>query len=57
MSFSNLSATGLGDIMPVTPPARVLVMLEQFTGVGYLVMVVSRQVGMLGARHRSKRQS
>lgn len=50
LSFTNLSATGLGDTIPVTAPARVLVILEQFSGVGYLVMVVSRQIGMLGAR-------
>ena len=50
LSFTNLSATGLGDILPVTAPARVLVMLEQFTGVGYVVMVVSRLIGMTSTR-------
>jgi len=56
LSFTNLSATGLGDIMPVTSPSRVLVMLEQFAGVGYLVMVVSRLVAMTSTRHDRKRQ-
>lgn len=46
LSFTNLSATGLGDTLPVSPPARVLVMLEQFSGVGYVAVVVSRLVGM-----------
>lgn len=46
LSFTNLSATGLGDIMPITPLARVLVMLEQFSGVGYVAVVVSRLIGM-----------
>ena len=46
LSFSNLSATGLSDIMPVGSPARVLVMLEQFAGVGYIATVVSRLIGL-----------
>ncbi|QDA57751.1 ion channel [Thermomonas aquatica] len=45
-SFSNLSATGLGDVLPVGPPARVLTMLEQFAGVGYIATVVSRLIGL-----------
>ena len=45
-SFTNLSATGLGDVLPVSAPARVLTMLEQFAGVGYLATVVSRLIGM-----------
>jgi hypothetical protein len=46
LSFTNLTAAGLGDILPVTSPARVLVMLEQFAGIGYLAIVVSRLIGM-----------
>jgi Ion channel len=46
LSFTNLTATGLGDILPVTPLARVLVMLEQFSGIGYVAVVVSRLIGM-----------
>jgi hypothetical protein len=46
LSFSNLSATGLSDIIPVKTTARVLVMLEQFAGVGYIAVVVSRLIGM-----------
>ncbi len=53
LSFTNLSATGLGDIMPVVPIARVLAMLEQFTGVGYVAVVVSRLVSMTMLRIKS----
>ena len=46
LSFTNLSAVGLGDVLPVNSPARVLVMLEQFAGVGYIATVVSRLIGL-----------
>jgi len=51
LSFTNLSATGSGDIVPVSSPARVLVMLEQFAGVGYIATVVSRLIGLTIIRH------
>lgn len=57
MSFTNLSATGLSDILPVTPPARVLVMLEQFAGVGYIAVVVSRLIGMTLVQQQEKGKS
>ena len=50
-SFSNLSATGLGDTLPLTAPAKVLTMLEQFAGVGYIATVVSRLIGLTILRH------
>ena len=46
LSFTTLSATGLGDILPLSSPARVLVMLQQFAGVAYIAVVVSRLVGL-----------
>lgn len=49
-SFTNLSATGLGDIMPISSPARVLTMFEQFAGVGYIATVVSRLIGLTTMR-------
>ncbi len=52
LSFTNLSATGLGDIMPVAPPARALVMLEQFAGIAYVAVVVSRLIGMTLVRRK-----
>lgn len=54
LSFANLSATGLSDILPITPPGRVLVMLEQFAGVAYIAVVVSRLVGLTMLRHERK---
>lgn len=55
LSFTNLSATGLGDVMPVSPAARILGMLEQFAGVGYVAVVVSRLVGMTLRQAERKR--
>ena len=46
LSFTNLSAVGLGDVIPLGSTARVLVMLEQFAGVGYIAVVVSRLIGL-----------
>ncbi|MEF9977429.1 MAG: ion channel [Thermomonas sp.] len=51
-SFTNLSATGLGDVLPVSAPARVLTMLEQFAGVGYIATVVSRLIGLTIVREQ-----
>jgi len=51
-SFTNLSATGLGDVLPVSAPVRVLTMLEQFAGVGYIATVVSRLIGLTIVRER-----
>lgn len=46
LSFTTLSSTGLGDVLPIGPMARVLVMLEQFAGIAYIAVVVSRLIGM-----------
>ena len=46
ISFSLLSGVGLSDIMPILPQARALVMLEQFAGVMYIAVVVSRLIGL-----------
>jgi hypothetical protein len=46
LSFTTLSSTGIGDVVPVEPFARGLVMLEQLAGVAYIAMVVSRLVGL-----------
>ncbi len=46
LSFTTLSGVGLGDIVPVLPMARALVMIEEFTGVMYLALVVSRLIAM-----------
>ena len=54
LSFTNLSAAGSGDVIPVAAPARVLVMLEQFAGVGYIAAVVSRLIGLTLIARQSK---
>jgi hypothetical protein len=50
LSATNMSATGLTDIYPATPHARVLVVVEQWTGVMYLTVVVARMAGLLRKR-------
>jgi hypothetical protein len=47
LSFTTLSSTGLGDVIPVKPFARSLVMIEQLAGLAYVAMVVSRLVGLM----------
>lgn len=46
LSFSTLSGVGMGDVLPLAPMARALVMLEQFAGVMYIALVVSRLIGL-----------
>jgi hypothetical protein len=46
LSVAVLSSVGLSDIVPVTPMARGIVMLEAFTGVLYIALVVSRLISM-----------
>ncbi len=50
LSFSVLSGVGLSDIVPVHAEARALVMLEQFAGVMYIALVVSRLIGLTTLR-------
>ncbi len=56
-SFTNLSAAGLSDIVPVNASSRVLVMLEQFSGVAYIAVVVSRLIGLTIRRNQDKGSS
>jgi ion channel len=46
LSFTTLSGVGLGDIVPLTPMARAVVMIEEFSGVMYLATVVSRLIAL-----------
>jgi hypothetical protein len=46
LSVAVLSSVGLSDIVPVTPMARGIVMLELFAGVMYITLVVSRLISM-----------
>jgi hypothetical protein len=56
LSFTTLSSTGLSDVLPVKPFARSLVMIEQFAGVAYIAMVVSRLVGLLVVTRNDPKQ-
>ena len=54
LSIMVLSSVGLSDIMPVTPFARGVVMLEAVAGVMYIALVVSRLIGLTLVARRSK---
>ncbi|MDQ3722153.1 MAG: potassium channel family protein [Actinomycetota bacterium] len=52
LSFTTLSSTGLGDVVPIKAPARSLVMFEMIAGVAYLTVVVSRLVALTVMRRQ-----
>ena len=54
LSFSLQSATGLSDIIPTSPLAKVLAMLQMFCGVMYLAIIVSRLIALQYVRHPPK---
>jgi hypothetical protein len=56
LSFTSLSGVGIGDVLPIRAPARVLVMLEEFAGVGYIAAIVSRLIGLTLVRGRDERE-
>ena len=56
LSFSILSGVGLSDVVPVRAQARALVMLEQFAGVMYIALVVSRLIGLATSRALLRRR-
>ncbi|MDM1021972.1 ion channel [Acinetobacter sp. VNK23] len=57
LSFSLQSATGLSDLMPLSPAARVLAMLQMFGGVMYLAVVVSRLIALQYIAHLPRQSS
>lgn len=46
LSVTVLSGVGLGDILPLRPVARALVMFEEIAGLMYIALVVSRVIGL-----------
>lgn len=50
LSTANMTATGLSDIVPITPLARAVVGLEQIAGVLYVAVAVARIVALTGRR-------
>lgn len=57
LSFTNLSSTGISDIVPVTPIGRAVVMIEQIAGLGYVALFVSRLVGLTLSRQIRSRHT
>ena len=53
LSFTTLTSTGLSDIVPVVAQARSVVMIEMVAGMMYIVLVLSRVVGLTLARQRA----
>ena len=57
LSVAVLSSVGLSDVVPATPMARAIVMLESFAGVMYIALVVSRLISMgHTSRHSESRK-
>ena len=46
LSFALLSSTGIGDVVPIRPAARMICAVEMFVGVMYLAGVVARLIGL-----------
>jgi hypothetical protein len=57
LSFTTLSGVGLGDIVPLSPLARALVMLEELAGIMYIALVVSRLITLAAAAKNSSSSS
>jgi Ion channel len=53
LSFTTLTSTGLGDVIPILPHSRSLVMIEQVAGLMYVALVISRVVGLTWFRERA----
>jgi hypothetical protein len=49
-SFATLTTLGYGDIVPTTATARMFAVTEAMMGQGYLLIMVSRLVGMYGTQ-------
>jgi hypothetical protein len=52
LSVVVLSGVGLSDVVPATPMARAIVMLESFAGVMFIALVVSRLISLASASLR-----
>ncbi|WP_374439308.1 potassium channel family protein [Pseudomonas panipatensis] len=48
-SFTTLTTTGYGDVIPLTNHARSLVMVEEFSGVFYVGVLIARLAGLYPA--------
>ena len=53
LSVAVLSSVGLSDIVPATPMARAIVMIESFVGIMYIALVVSRLISISVAERKN----
>lgn len=51
-SFTALTSTGFGDIVPISRQARALVVLEQIAGALYLAILIARLAGVYPPQRR-----
>ncbi len=49
-SYITLCSVGYGDIVPVSPPARMLAMMEAMTGTFYVAVMIARLVALHSSR-------
>jgi len=54
-SITTLSATGFGDIIPVSGLARILAMTEAMVGMFYMALLISRLVGLYASAPADER--
>jgi Ion channel len=52
LSIATLTSTGYGDITPSAPFARSMSQLEQFVGVFYIAVLISRLIGLYPSNDR-----
>jgi uncharacterized membrane protein len=55
-SFVTLTTLGYGDIVPMTPQARSLAMMEAMSGTMYVAILIARLVGLHSARKSETRR-
>jgi hypothetical protein len=53
-SYITLSSVGYGDIVPVSPTARMLAMMEAMSGTFYVAILIARLVAMHSSRKRTE---
>jgi len=54
-SFVTLTSVGYGDMVPITPQARTLAILEAVSGIMYVAVLVARLVGLHSAEKSQAR--
>ena len=55
-SFITLSTVGYGDIVPVSPAARMLAMTEAMTGTIYVAVLISRLVALYTSEEATQKK-